>query len=389
MTELQPDRKALASLFSFHCSSNTGYAIATNEKVFYSLGLSLAGGDSRLVHFAYRSLARGRSATLPDDFTNIVEFDPRGARREEITKLADYVRQHQIRVALFFDVQPVGPIFRPLRQAGVRTIVCYWGAPISSLMPWWKLTLKKLHIALSSSRADGVIFQSQAMAEYGIHGRGIPPSMVDVVPSGVDTEFFQPGKTYFVYQAMGLPRDRKVVIYAGHMEKRKGVRTLIEAAIDLLTKRKRTDVCFVLFGNKDDQSREFEQMYAGMGIDEYIRFGGYRPDLGKIYPGCYCGVIPSTGWDSMPRSVLEMAACGLPVIGSRLQGICESVLDQRTGVLFEPGNSRELADCLEKLLNNPQLAEQYGREARRRCERELTMEINKQRFLEVVRWRMG
>lgn len=212
--------------------------------------------------------------------------------------------------------------------------------------------------------------------------------MINVAPLGVDTATFRPQRTEYVYDALALPRNRKVVIYVGHMEPRKGVRTLIEAAIELLVTRRRTDACFLLFGNKGDQSRPFEQMYWGMGIEHLIRFGGYRSDLPQIYPGCFCGVIPSTGWDSYPRSALEMAACGLPVVASRLQGLCEAVLHQQTGLLYEPGNSDELASCLEKLLDNPQMAESYGREGRARCERELNLDAHRERFMRVLHTRL-
>ncbi len=378
---------AISSLFALHTRSNTGYAIAPLERLFYEAGLELAGGDAARVHFSYRSLGGGRPATLPPSFTNILEFDFKKAGSSEISRVADYAQRNGISFALFFDIRPLHPVFRPLRQAGVHTILTYSGAPLSSRMPLWKLTLKRLKFALSRSKVDGVISESQAMADLAIYGRGLPKRMVDIVPVGVDIKLFCPAQTEYVYQVMGLPRERKVVIYAGHMEPRKGVRILIEAAIELLVQRKRSDVCFLIFGNKGDESKPFEEMYANMGIDKLIRFGGYRPDLAKIYPGCFCGVIPSTGWDSFTYSSVEEAACGLPVVASRLQGLRDAVLDGVTGLLYEPGNSTELANCLEKLLDNPMLARQYGCEGRARCERELNLESQRERFVRILRAR--
>jgi len=98
----------------------------------------------------------------------------------------------------------------------------------------------------------------------------------------------------------------------------------------------------------------------------------------------FCGAIPSTGWDSFPRTSIEMAAAGLPVVASRLQGLPEAVLDGETGLLFEPGDARGLADCLEALLNHPELAAEYGRRGRERCERELNLDVQRQRLLNVV-----
>ncbi len=83
-----------------------------------------------------------------------------------------------------------------------------------------------------------------------------------------------------------------------------------------------------------------------------------------------------------------MAAAGLPVVASRLQGIPETVLDGETGLLFEPGDAKALADCIETFLERPDLAAEYGRRGRERCERELNLDVQRKRFLGVVRRRL-
>lgn len=378
----------ISSLFLIHMDSNVGYAISPLESLFYEIGLELGAGDPARVHFGFRGLDRGHPRSLPQDFKNVIPFDFTDTTSDNITRLAGYVHQHAIRLVLLFDIQPVYPLFRPLRRAGATTILTYYGAPISSRMPAWKLALKRIQVATSRSRVDGLIFESKAMADFAVYGRGVPQHMIDIVPLGVDTVRFKPDRTDYAYRTLMIPRARKIVIYAGHMERRKGVHVLIEAAIELLCKRGRSDICFLICGNKGDESKEFEQMYAGLGIEESIRFGGYRDDLAQIYTSCFCGVIPSTGWDSFPRTSIEMAATGLPVIASRLQGLPEAVLDGETGLLFEPGDARGLAHCIETLLDRLELATEYGRRGRERCERELNLDVQRDRFLAVLRKRL-
>jgi glycosyltransferase involved in cell wall biosynthesis len=382
------DTRPLSTLFLQQFGANAGYARGPLERAFYEVGLELAQGDSRLLHFGYPDFDKGRPRDLPEDFDNLLTYNLKDRSRQNIATLADYARKNHIDLCVIADIQPAHPIFRPLHAAGVRAVIAYWGATICSLMPRWRLAIKKLRLALSRSKVDGLIFQSQAMADLAIYGRGVPRSMLDVVPLGVDTALYKPDRTTYVHDALGLPRDRKVVIYSGHMEARKGVRTLVEAAIELLVRRNRSDVCFLICGNREGENRRFEELYAGMGIEHLIRFGGYRRDLPQIYPSCFCGVIPSTGWDSYPRSSIEMAACGLPVVASRLQGLCEAVLDGETGLLFEPGNSRELADRLQSLLDNPNRAAEYGANGRKRCEQELSLARQHERLLSVFRKRL-
>ena len=378
------------SLFVAQFPTNKGYATTAGETLLYQAGMELAQGKQEHVHFAYRGFQRGHPASLPRDFSNLIELnfseEQSCADMETmILRVTTYVKQHGIRFVLFNDIQPIHPMFRPLRHAGVSTILSYWGSTISSLMPAWKLFLKRLEIALSNSRVDGLIFQVQAMAQLAIDGRGVPERMVDVVPQGVDVNLYTPGSSDYVYRALSFPSSRRVIIYAGHMERRKGPHVLVDAAIELLARRERKDVCFLLCGNKEGESLEYERAYEGMGIDSFIKFGGYRSDLKEIYQSCFCGVVPSSGWDSFPRTSLELAASGLPVIVSRLGGLPESIVDGRTGLLFDSGNAKQLADRIEMLLDNPKLAKEYGEKGRERCVRDLNLANQLNRLMIAIR----
>ncbi|MGH9509358.1 MAG: hypothetical protein ACRD2M_05435, partial [Terriglobales bacterium] len=240
----------IRSLFVMHVGSNIGYAIAPLEALFYQVGLEIGGGDPGCVHFAYKNFYRGHPTTLPESFSQLLEFDLADEQPSNLDRLSQCVHQHGIEFALIFDIKPVHPLFRHLRRAGVRTILSYWGAPMAARPPAWKFMLKRLHFALSDSRVDGLIFESRAMADLAVHGRGIPEQMLDVVPLGVDTSLFHPGPSDYVYQQFAFPSDRRVIVYAGHMEPRKGVHSLVHAAVELLHRRGRRDVCFLLCGNK-------------------------------------------------------------------------------------------------------------------------------------------
>lgn len=80
---------------------------------------------------------------------------------------------------------------------------------------------------------------------------------------------------------------------------------------------------------------------------------------------------------------------GLPLITPRLQGMSEAVLDGETRLGFEPGNAESLADSSEMLFDQPALATEYGWRGRERCERDLNLEVQRDRFLTVVRHRLN
>ena len=104
----------------------------------------------------------------------------------------------------------------------------------------------------------------------------------------------------------------------------------------------------------------------------------------QIFQSAFCGVLPSSGWDSFTLSSVEMAATGLPIVASHLQGLAEAVRHEHTGLLFEPGSALALANALERLLDRPAFAAELGRNGRTRCERELSRDLQRTRLLTAI-----
>ncbi|HEY6124448.1 MAG TPA: glycosyltransferase family 4 protein [Steroidobacteraceae bacterium] len=377
------------SLILMKWPTNVGYAIGALEKLFYEVALELADGDTSAVHFTYTGVDAGAPSTLPGGFSQFYPLDINNLTPSALANLGEICRRERIDFAMPFDIQPVHPMFPAMRSAGVRTIVPYWGAPISGMSPPWKRLIKRALLRLNSSRADGLIFESQAMADFAVLGRGVPADDVDVVKLGVDIDRFKPDRgSRYVHESLGIPADRKVFVFTGHCTVRKGISTLIDAAIEVLHKRGRQDICFLLCGNAGDESKPYEARYADLPIAPWIRFLGYRRDVLQIFQSAYCGIIPSSGWDSFTLSSVEMAACGLPIIASRLQGLAEAVLHERTGLLFEPGNVTALADCIERMADNPERTRAFGDAGRQRAVSELTLGHQKEGMLRAIRRRL-
>lgn len=374
----------LNSLFMIHYGSNEGYALNSVERLFYDVGLSIGGGQDEAVHFSYKSLELGSPEALPDKFYNLLVYNLHNPQVGQLSNLVSYVKAHNIQLVVAFDLPPDDPLCNCLREAGVSAIVAYWGAPVSSFMPMWRLLINRFLFWLARSKVDGMIFESTELADMAVYGRGIPEQMVDVVPLGVDTERFVPGETNYTHDIFGFPVSKRIIVSAGHIYEGKGIGVLIEAAILLLKQRKRSDVCFLLCGNKGDESKKYEQLYSGMGIDKDIRFGGYRTDMDHIYPSCFCGIVPSLVPESYAFSAVEMASTGLPVIASRIGGLKDSVIDGKTGILFESGNAEELAGIIESFLDDPDRANKYGASGRKRCVQELSLEAHRNKFVDVL-----
>ena len=153
-------------------------------------------------------------------------------------------------------------------------------------------------------------------------------------------------------------------VYLGRLSIGKGLETLVRAA------ERARDVEIRILGDgpmADDLKREVESRSLGNVV-----FLGYRSgeELTSIVAGARFVVVPSECFENSPLTVYEASALGKPVVGSRMGGIPELVLDGETGLLFEPRSDAELADRMSSLWSDPARASAMGRAARERAERE-------------------
>lgn len=142
-------------------------------------------------------------------------------------------------------------------------------------------------------------------------------------------------------------RKEGYVLEFGHLSRDKGTLTLLEVA------RRMPEVRFVFAGYGEAESAIKEVPNA-----EYVGFKTGK-NLEMLIRKAAVSVLPSEIYENCPFSVIESQMYGTPVIGSRMGGIPELIDEASTGELFEAGNADELEAKLRKLLENPQLLEEY------------------------------
>lgn len=351
-----------------------GFAIGRLVSVFYEMARQLTGSAAQ-VHFSFSKVGSARSNALPADFNQVIEFDSRQPTPAAVESLADYIRRHGIDTIFALDLSANAGYLSELRRAGVKRIFSYWGAQMSSLNSGLKLLLKRLEVALlRRARPNYFIFESRAMQKYAIFGRGIAESATAVVPTGVDAMKFQrdPAQAAQVYERFGIPSQRRVIVYMGHLHERKGVHVLMRAAVHLVNAMRRDDIHVLFLGNRGDEVEKFRQEWSD--ASSHITFGGYQTDIPALLSGCYAGCIPSTGWDSFPMSSLEMQACGLPVLASDWQGVPETIADGATGVVVPVGDAQQLAAAIAALVDDLPRRDRMALAARQRIENGYTVQ---------------
>ena len=129
---------------------------------------------------------------------------------------------------------------------------------------------------------------------------------------------------------------------------------------------------------------------AELGISEHVEFHGAlaREEVRAVLARMDAAIAPSVPTrdgrrEGIPVVLMEAAASGLPLIGSRLSGIPEIVEDEATGLLVEPGNVSEIAAALERLARDEALRDRLGRAARTCVEESFSLERNIDELVEA------
>ena len=374
-------------LITFHVPANAGYAVEPLEKTIFGVlseFLATRHTSSR-IHLGYSNFSAGKPRWLSDDEVPLLELDYRKMSAEQSEALEHYLKRNSVKYVLAFDLSVGTPICQTFRRAGVEAIISYWGAPLSAINTGIKLLAKRIEMLFIRTKPSHFIFESYGMQRTATHGRGVSKCDTSVVKPGIDIERFtkQSDKSY-IYRQLSIPPERKVLFFAGHMEQRKGVHVIIKAAAELINVRRHKDLHFVLCGDQPGEKDVFDGLYKGTIAERYITFGGYRNDIPQLLPGCYAGIIASTEWDSFTFSSMEMAAARIPLLISNLIGLNEAIVDQKTGLLFTPGDHIELADKIEYLVAHPYIRDEFGQNAFGRVKQEFTVEKQKAALLKVI-----
>jgi glycosyltransferase involved in cell wall biosynthesis len=202
---------------------------------------------------------------------------------------------------------------------------------------------------------------------------GVPKDKLVLLGNGVDLQRFHPPANEQVRQRaradLGVDVDAVVVGTVARLVWQKGFHELFEAAERL--RETHPDVIFVVVGGTDADKADAisPEQLAAASRRGHIVFAGNRDDMEHVYAGFDLFVLPSYR-EGFPRSAMEAAASGLPVIATDIRG-CRQVVSQRqSGLLVPPHDPVRLAAAIEELVRDPVVRRQMGSAGRRKAEAE-------------------
>ena len=172
------------------------------------------------------------------------------------------------------------------------------------------------------------------------------------------------------------PSPGKAFLYVGRLSREKGLATLIAAA--------HAARCPLKLAGTGPDLEKLRALSARLGAD--VTFLGYlnADALHAAIRESRAVVLASECYENAPMSVLEAYALGKPVIGARIGGIPELILENETGVSFESGNVQALEAALRHMSGAADShIEALGRRGREWVEQNFSAEVYRQRVLAV------
>jgi starch synthase len=223
--------------------------------------------------------------------------------------------------------------------------------------------------------ADAVIAVSQGMRRdiIGSYPK-IDPARIHVIYNGIDANVYRPERSEETLRRYGVDPDVPYAIFVGRVTRQKGLAHLLRAAL-LLDSRHQLVICA---GAADTPELAAEIGELAKRIREQrggrlVWIEGILPRQQVIHLLTAAGtfVCPSV-YEPFGLVNLEAMACETAVVGSRVGGIPEIIVDGETGYLVEYLEedpevfAQALADRIGRLLDDPALAERMGKAGRRR-----------------------
>lgn len=198
--------------------------------------------------------------------------------------------------------------------------------------------------------------------------------------SGVDLSRFAPSPA---------PPSAPIVLFIGRLLKDKGIHDFCAAAAEV--HKTHPQVRFRLAGAPDPgnpSSLSAAELAEIKKRQPYLEFLGHVEDPARCYRESSMAVLPSYG-EGVPRSLIEAAACGLPLIATNVPGCREIVKDNDNGILVPPKDPPSLAQAIRRLADDPDLCMMWGRYGRLLVEAEFSERSVLAATLEIYRALLG
>ena len=169
------------------------------------------------------------------------------------------------------------------------------------------------------------------------------------------------------------------IVVVGRVERIKGVHVLLRTLCQLRKDHPSLEFSVKIAGSGDlHYIDELKSYIVSNNLEDRVSFLGELSysQISSILQNALISVIPSIIYENLPNSLLESFSFGIPVVGANIGSLAYVIKDQLNGLLFEPGNEKDLANKIKFCLENPTAVTKMGETAKRMADDEFSPEIH-------------
>lgn len=202
---------------------------------------------------------------------------------------------------------------------------------------------------------------------------------IEVIPNFVDTSTFRPDCRPRIRERLA-PAGERVIMHVSNFRPVKNLLVVVDVfagvAADIPSR-------LVLVGDGPDRDRA-ERRAREHGVADRVVFLGDQEYVADLLPAADVFLLPS-GHESFGLAALEAMACGVPVVGSRIGGLPEVIVDGETGFLCDPDDVACMRQLVRDLLTDEIRRRDMGRRARERAQRHFERDRIVERYIDAYR----
>ena len=215
-------------------------------------------------------------------------------------------------------------------------------------------------IALSHSNIN-VIFQNDEDRKIILSSTGLNKENTKLIKgSGVDLDRYA-----FSPMPSGIP----IVAFIARLLKDKGLLEFLKAAEEFAELG--ISARFIVVGqmDTDNPASVTWEVLNPFIKNQAIEFWGHRDNINDIIRACSIVVLPSYR-EGFPKTLMEAAACGRPIVTTDVPGCRDAIIDGKSGVLVPPKNIKALRNAIANLIRHPKNCTSFGKAGRALAETE-------------------
>jgi glycosyltransferase involved in cell wall biosynthesis len=224
--------------------------------------------------------------------------------------------------------------------------------------------VRLVDIATARRLTDHFHAITEAVKSWAVADMGLDPSRITVVHRGRNSDRLgEPGpeRRRSARLALGLRDDDEVILTVGRQEFQKGQRYLLEAVAALAPRR--PHLRLLIAGRRGASSPELDRLLAVPQLAGRVHVLGHREDVPDLLTASDLFAFPSL-LEGLGGSVLEAMALGLPIVASDLPAVREIVEEGENALLVPVAAADELAEAIDRILQDPRLARRFGQRSR-------------------------